>query len=330
MKNEKVDRYFTTFCPVTVRVNRTKLTLITGLMLVKFNPRKMDRITPKEIRRKKMTTMSAAVQIRPNPIARHPLVSFFGIAILIGWLSIVPSLVWGLPFKPFQTLGAYGPLLAAVIVSAAEGAEALKALLRRMTNFRFGFGWYLFALLYYPVVYIAVAGLSGAPLIESVTENWRLMITAYLPAMFSIYLINAFGEEAGWTAFAQNRLQSKFRPALAATILGVLWAAWHIPAYFVPSEMGPFNPAIFAIFTVQLIFTRIIWTWAANHARGSGIAAMLLHASSNAVSLALLPQLFPPPTPDQLALSGLALLGVLLVTTVLLVIATRGRLGYRR
>jgi hypothetical protein len=93
--------------------------------------------------------------------------------------------------------------------------------------------------------------------------------------------------------------------------------------------MGAFNPVGFVIFAFSAIFTRIIWNWAANHARGSGIFASLLHASSNAVSLALIPQLLPPPAPDQLALSGLVLLGITMVMAVGLVILTRGKLGYR-
>lgn len=276
-----------------------------------------------------MTTLNAVVRVKGNPIARYPLFSFFSLAIGMAWLAIIPSLVWGIPFKPFQTVGAYAPLLAAVIVSVAEGGEALKTLLRRITDFRFGIGWYVFAFLFYVMLYVVVAGLSGAPIIQSLAENWSLLITAYLPAMFTTYLINAFGEESGWTGFAQSRLQSRFRPVLAAVLLGALWAVWHLPAYFVPSEMGAFNPAGFVILTFQLIFFRIIWTWAANHARGSGIFATLLHASSNAASFALIPQLFPPPTPAQLALYGLILLGILLIIAVGLVIFTRGRLGYK-
>ena len=275
-----------------------------------------------------MTTLNAVIRAKQNPIARYPLLSFFSIAIVIAWLSILPSLVWGVPFKPFQTVGAYGPLLAAAVVSAAEGGGALKALLRRITNFRFGLGWYLFALLFYVALYLVVAGFSGAPLIRSLAENWPLIITTYLPALFTTHLIKAFGEQAGWTGFAQSRLQSRFHPALAAVLLGGLWAVWHLPAYFVPSEMGAFSPVGFVIFIFSAIFTRVIWSWAANHARLSVIFASLLHASSNAVGFALIPQLLPPPTPEQLALSGLVLLATSMVMAVGLVIATRRRLGY--
>jgi membrane protease YdiL (CAAX protease family) len=276
-----------------------------------------------------MTTVNAVISTKRNPIARYPLQSFFTLAIVFGWLVALPSLVLDLPFKPFQTVGAYGPLLAAVIVTAAQGGESMKALARRATNFRFGFGWYFLAMFGYVALYLLVAGISGAPLRLSLTENWQLLITIYLPAMFTTYLINAIGEEVGWTGFALNHLQMRYRPWLAATVLGVLTAVWHLPAYFVPSEMGAFNLLGFIIFTLQVVLTRMIWTWATNHAHGSAVIAILLHASSNAVSLALIPQLLPTPTPDQMAQSGLILLGLLLFTATVLMVATRGRLGYR-
>lgn len=276
-----------------------------------------------------MAILENTVRVKQNYIARHPMLSFVVFALLFGWLSITPSLAWGLPFKPFQTAGAYGPFLAALLVTVADGNEALKAHLRRITNFRFGVGWYLFALLFYVALYLVVVGLTGAPVIETLAGNWLLLVTAYLPALLTIYLLNAFGEESGWTGFAQDRLQARFHPVWAAALLGIIVAMWHLPAYFVPSEMGAFNPINFAVFTLSVIFTRIIWMWAANHARGSGIFASLLHASGNAVTLALIPAMFPAPAPEQLTLSTLFLLAISLVLALGLVILTRGKLGYR-
>jgi uncharacterized protein len=264
-----------------------------------------------------------------NFLARFPLLSFFTLAIVITWLFGMPSLLFELPFKPFQTAGAYGPLLAAVIVSAAIGRDELKSLFKRMTNFRFGLGWYLLAIFGNVLLYLLVTGLSGAPLMQSLADKWTLVFTLYLPALFTSFLINPIGEETGWTGFATPRLQQHFNPWLSAVILGVMWAVWHLPGYFVPSEMGTFNPANFIFFILSSVFIRIVWTWVINNAKGSGIAGILLHASSNAVSLALIPNLLPTPTPDQLALSGLILLGLMLLSSVLILIFTRGRLSYQ-
>jgi len=111
-------------------------------------------------------------------------------------------------------------------------------------------------------------------------------------------------------------------------MLGLLWGFWHLPGFFVPSEMGAFNPVSFIFFVLISIFVRMLWTWVANKTNGSGLTGILLHASSNAVSLALIPNLLPAPTPDQLAMSTLFLLGLLFLSAVLILLFTRGRLAY--
>jgi membrane protease YdiL (CAAX protease family) len=275
------------------------------------------------------TTSDAPTIAETNLLARFPLLSFFTLAIVITWLFALPSLLFELPFKPFQTAGAYGPLLAAVIVSAAIGRDELKSLFNRMTNFRFGLGWYLLAIFGNLLLYLLVTGLSGAPLMQSLTDKWALIFTLYLPALFTSFLINPIGEETGWTGFATPHLQKRFSPWLSAVLLGVMWAVWHLPGYFVPSEMGASNPVNFIFFVLSSVFIRIVWTWVINNAKGSGIAGILLHASSNAVSLALIPNLFPAPTLDQMAISGLLLLGLFLLLSVLILIFTRGWLSYQ-
>lgn len=279
-----------------------------------------------------MTTFTDTAHPRTkiNFVQQSPLLAFFTLTILITWLLSLPSLLFGMPFKPFQTAGAYGPLLSAVIVSAALGREELKSLFHRMTNFRFGLGWYLLSIFGYILLYLLVAGLSGAPLMQSLTDKWSLIFTLYLPALFTSYLVNPIGEETGWTGFALPYLQNRFAPWLSAVILGVVWAGWHLPAYFVPSEMGAFNPVNFIFFVLISISIRIIWIWVTNNANGSGITGVLLHASSNAVSLALIPALLPTPTPEQMAISGLLVLGLLLPMAVLVTVLTRGRLSYKQ
>jgi len=272
------------------------------------------------------TISSASSASRAGLLARRPLLSFFTLAILITWLISLPALLSDLPFKPFQTAGAFGPLLAAIIVSAAMGD--LRSLFNRMVNFRFGIGWYMLAAFGYLLLYLLVAGLAGAPLMQSLFQNWSLIFTLYLPALFTAYLVNPIGEETGWTGFALPHLQRRFSPWLSAIILGVIWAIWHLPAYFVPSEMGAFSPIGFIFLILNSILIRMIWTWVTNNARGSGVAGILLHASSNAVSLALIPNLLPAPSADQLAMSALILLGLELIIALLILVLTRGRLAH--
>src|SRR6266511_983655 len=151
------------------------------------------------------TLASIPPSYKQNLLVRYPLLSFFTLAIVMNWLIALPSLLFGTPFKPFQTAGSFGPLLAAVIVSAALGGDELKSLFPRMTNFRFGLRWYLLAIFGYVLLYLLVAGLSGAPLAGSLADKWTLIFTLYLPALFTSYLVNPIREETGWTGFAVPR-----------------------------------------------------------------------------------------------------------------------------
>jgi uncharacterized protein len=264
-------------------------------------------------------------------ITRYPLIAFFTLAMAFSWIAVSPALLLGVPFKPYQTLGAFSPLLAASIVSATlNGRAGVVELLQRMTAWRFGLGSYLLAIFGLVILYLMTILLSGALTIQALVEKWSLIFSFYLPALLTTYLINPIGEETGWTGFALHQLQKQCSPWLSALILGVVWAIWHLPAYFIPSEMGEFNPFGFVIFMFIAVFTRVIWTWVTNKAKGSGIAGVLLHASSNAVSVGLIPLLVPSPQPNQVDdLSGPILLGLLLLSAVLILIFTRGRLSYR-
>ena len=264
-------------------------------------------------------------------ITRYPLITFFTLAIAFSWVAASPSLLLGVPFKPYQTLGAFSPLLAAFIVSATlNGRAGVIELLQRMTVWRFGLGSYLLAIFGLVILYLMTILLSGALPIQALVEKWSLTFSFYIPALLTTYLINPIGEETGWTGFALHHLQKQCSPWLSALVLGVVWAIWHLPAYFIPSEMGQFNPFGFVIFMFIAICTRVIWTWVTNKAKGSGIAGVLLHASSNAVSVGLIPLLLPAAQPNQVDdLSGPILLGLLLLSAVLILIFTRGRLSYK-
>src|SRR6266536_1914117 len=68
-------------------------------------------------------------------IRHHPLQAFFTLAYTFSW--------WAVPFGAFLP---FGPLLAAITVTAAvEGRHGLRALLRRQRRWRVGWRWYAVA-----------------------------------------------------------------------------------------------------------------------------------------------------------------------------------------
>lgn len=282
--------------------------------------------------------------VRSNGLAgwvrQHPLVAYFSLAFAGTWGIFGP--VWlgkqGLGLLPIQAPDVVaillflvstlmGPTLAAWAVTAIEsGKPGLKQLLRRYVQVKVGLGWYTLLLVGYPLILIAgfcVSVGSLAPLGDLLTK-WPMLLSAYLPAILFNFIFPAFFEEPGWRGFALPHLQSQYGPLVASFGLGVAHAIWHLPVYIVPGMMqaGSFDLINFAANSLAIVAATVLWTWLFNKGKSSIFFAMLIHAVSNAsVSYAVGVTSVLPNNPWILAeLFGLV--------AVVLIVATRGRLGY--
>jgi membrane protease YdiL (CAAX protease family) len=268
-------------------------------------------------------------------LARRPLAAYFCLAFTLTWLAAAPALLsqtgfkvlpFAVPFAPIQTIGAFvGPFLAAVLVAAAEGRPALAGLWARATHWRFGLQWYVLAVFGYIGLDLAIGLLMPATgAAGALARQWPQMFTVYLPAIITSWLVNAIGEETGWAGFATPRLQARMGPLRGAALLGLLHALWHLPAFFVSDGLGPFNSAGFAFIVLLTVCIRIVWVWLFNRAGGSALIVILLHAALNANSFTVVRGLLPPAPPEV----GLVAFGLYLLLAVMVILFTRGRLGY--
>lgn len=216
---------------------------------------------------------------------------YFLLAYAFSWLIAAPLALQGqgiLSRVPpwLHLLSACGPLLAAVGVTAVfAGRAGLAELAGRVTCWRIGWLWWGVALLSPVVVWLAVAALVGL-----FSGDWvafgRFGLVAELPGVggLSGWLVWLFtfglGEEVGWRGFALPRLQAIYSARAASLILGLLWAAWHIPFFFYNYE-----PALFGVvaFTVGILFGTALLTWLYNSTGGSVLATIVWHGTYNAV-----------------------------------------------
>ncbi|CAN5846270.1 type II CAAX endopeptidase family protein [soil metagenome] len=274
-----------------------------------------------------------------NWIRRHSLVAYFVLAYALTWATTLPlvlsqrglgmvNLPEGLLLVLLLLATYIGPLPSALIVTGVvEGKPGIKQLLRRMGQWRVGLGWYLLVLIAYPLIFLlgASAYMGTAPL-AAVLQKWPVLFTFYFPAAAIGILYPSLGEEPGWRGFALPRLQQQHGPLLGSLILGVLHGFWHLPAYFLPGFIlpGRFDPVAFAANTCAIIVMTVIWTWLFNRGNGSVLLIMLVHGVSNATS-GLFPQLVPANAFDD----QWFIFKVMGVVAVLLIICTRGKLGYR-
>ncbi len=268
-------------------------------------------------------------------LTKHSMLAYGVLAYGISWgigLGAIAAMQKGL-LDPEGALAAVlgqiaaaSPALAAlVIIAATRGRPGIADLLRSLVKWRVGLQWYFFALLGIPIVFLSTYSLLyGAPLFQTLFEQWTILFTTFLPAVVFTFFVTGLAEEPGWRGFALPRLQARHGPLMGSLILGIFWALWHLPNLVLWDR-----PPIFFLFQIgATMISTFIHTWTYNETRASVFIAMLLHASGNM-------------TPDlvsflmgadnvafryQTNTAGLIGTGILVMVVLLL---TRGRLGYR-
>jgi hypothetical protein len=175
-------------------------------------------------------------------------------------------------------LGTFAPgLVALALTERAEGRAATRALLGQIFHWRVGARWYGFAVGYIPAIKLSVALVhrvaTGAwPRFGQ--EAWYVMAAAIV---FSTWV--QAGEEIGWRGYALPRLSRRFGLAAASVMLGILWAGWHVPLFFVPEsdKVGQSFP----LYLLEATALSVAMAWLYWRTKGSLLLVMLLHAAVN-------------------------------------------------
>ncbi len=264
-----------------------------------------------------------------NLLRRHALLAYFAIALAFSWVVVATWVGMGWP-TTFWTIVAItlGPTVASLVMTGVtQGWAGIRMLLARLVRWRVPPAWYAVALLGIPLIMI-----FGMLVLPGAAASFDpLTVGTWLGYPWLFFLVTFLGgpflEEPGWRGFALPRMQARFGPFAGTLLLGLLWAAWHYPQYMMPdwaAQNGGFRPASVAIYTLSVIPLTVILTWVFNNTRGSILLAILTHASINAFSV-YAARLFPAEAESQLY--GIIGFGT---AAVLILVLTRGRLGYDR
>ena len=261
-------------------------------------------------------------------LRRYPLVGYFLIAYAVTWAYVLLFLVaFPLPDVLGRTVpGDLGPTVAALAMTAVlAGKPGLRRFLRRLVLWRVHPGWYAFIVLGVPALYLlGILLVPGA--LASFTAPSPATVLLW-PVLFLVVAVigGPLFEEPGWRGFALPRLQARWGPLGGAVLLGLLWAGWHAPNYLRPdwaADNGGLNPRGVGVYALAVVSFSVIITWVFNHTRGSVLIAILLHTAINA-SQVLTAAVFPAAGTNEVG--PLVVFGL---TALVVVVATRGRLGY--
>jgi membrane protease YdiL (CAAX protease family) len=220
-------------------------------------------------------------------------------------------------------VGSFGPFLAAVIMlRISMGKTGLKDWLKSLFNFRIPVSWYLLSAIVFPfasallhhLIYLMLGGQSGAKF----GLDWLTYFAYLIPtAMFT-----GGNEEPGWRGYITPVLMRKMHPIVVSIVVGISWAFWHFPLYYL-AWGGSDQPILWLmIYTIPL---SMILTWLYYKPRRSIIPAMLFHAAGNVVF-----QYFPMQTQvlNSMADAFTVIKAIVYwIFAIILLIATRGNLG---
>ena len=119
------------------------------------------------------------------------------------------------------------------------------------------------------------------------------------------------GEEIGWRGYALPRLAARFGLARGSVLLGVIWATWHLPLFFIPGTDTPGQSFTVYLLGVTPLSVAIAWLyWRTN---GSLLLTMLMHAVINNTT-GIVPSIVPAATnPWTLSTSRVAWLTLALL-----------------
>lgn len=180
---------------------------------------------------------------------------------------------------PFVLAGSFGPFIAAGVCAALEGG--LLGAVRfygRILEWRMGWSVFLTSVLALPILAIITAALferSGGLPIFHIT--WTGLPLTYL---WLLVLGGPVAEEFGWS-YLSDALDGRLELRLATWVLGVVWALWHLPLFFldVPGLSQRFIP--FTIFLAMAIAARFLFSWAYHRGRYSVLSNLLIHNGLN-------------------------------------------------
>jgi CAAX protease family protein len=214
--------------------------------------------------------------------AQGSLPLFFTATFAVAWACFIPvaaaipragALGWLL-----VTLGTFAPSLVALALTARdEGQAGVRALLARTIQGGVAARWYLFAVGYTAAVKLCVALLHRA--IAGAWPRFGSLPLYLIPFAIAISTPVQAGEEIGWRGYALPRLARRIGLAPASLVLGVIWAVWHLPLFFV--RWGDTYGQSFIVFVMQVTALSAAFAWLWARTGRSLLLTMLLHAAVN-------------------------------------------------
>ena len=226
-----------------------------------------------------------------NDSVRFPF-RFFIIAFIWSWLLWIPLILASLGFidippkllssmtLPITIVAAFGPLMGALFALYREqGKGSIVKYLRSFLDLRLGWKAYILS-------FVILGGCTSiAWLLPEFFGEERLpmllpSIWVFIPYLLIMIFLGGGQEEFGWRGYALPRLEKQLGLWLANIVLGIIWACWHLPLWFITGTSQTYmNFGGFILLTVGYSF---LFSWIRAISGRRPFSGLFVHGVANA------------------------------------------------
>jgi membrane protease YdiL (CAAX protease family) len=254
---------------------------------------------------------------------------FFIITFLWTWVIFIPSVLIGLGFfsaykeimtkltDPILVLACFGPSVGAIItIYTLYGKKRLLEFFKSFISLKFG-----------RKVWVLIFLIVAIPNIISLIIT---ILLGYVPSQINYYNILLFPlywivkvflgggqEEIGWRCYILKPLEKKYGYIFGSLILGIIWAIWHIPFWFIPGTAQNMLNMNFIGFMLSCIGWSYVFSWIMDLSKNKLLAGLIVHGTLNAYHVLF--SSIKIETGDNLILSWLGTILVVLTGTIIVI-----------
>jgi len=216
---------------------------------------------------------------------------FFIITFLLSWALWAPLVLGNLRIIsvsdkllsiirfPVIMLGAFGPLAGALFeIRHTKGKGSVKKYLQSFLDINLGWKAYVFPILIFggsTFIAWSFPELYGEERLSMLLPS----VWVFIPCLIFMVFLGGGQEELGWRGYALPVLENKYGVWLANLILGVVWALWHIPTWFITgSTQSHMN---FGGFVLLMTGYSFILSWIRETSGNKPFSGLYAHGLAN-------------------------------------------------
>lgn len=201
--------------------------------------------------------------------------------LVLGSLKIIPvsdKLLTILKF-PAIILGAFGPLAGALFCLYKENGKGSSGkYLKSFLDFKLGWKAYIYTIIIFGGSTFAAwffPELFGEKQLSMLLPS----VWIFIPCLLFMIFLGGGQEEFGWRGYALPILENKFGIWFANIILGIIWAFWHIPLWFITGTSQYYMN--FGGFILLMVGYSFILSWIRRISGGRPFSGLYAHGLAN-------------------------------------------------